>query len=84
MVKTSELKMMLEEGKGEYSLGSVLNRKAMPFLHPDQSLDTALRYVDAWPIVPVISRADFRKLEGVITQQGVLDRYRVFEGNGNS
>jgi hypothetical protein len=37
-----------------------------------------LRYVDRWPVVPVVSRADFRKLEGVVTQRHVLERYREF------
>jgi hypothetical protein len=47
-------------------------------LHPDHPLETALRYVDRWPLVPVVSRADFRHLEGVITQRHVLERYREF------
>ena len=31
-----------------------------------------------WPVVPVVNRADFRKLEGIISQRDVLDRYREF------
>jgi CBS domain-containing protein len=38
----------------------------------------ALRYVERWPLVPVVSRADFRQLEGVITERDVLERYREF------
>ena len=69
---------MAGEGKGEHSLNSLFTTRQIPCLHPDHSLDTALRYVDRWPLVPVISRADFRKLEGVISQQSVLRRYRDF------
>jgi CBS domain-containing protein len=29
-------------------------------------------------MLPVISRADFRQLEGVITERDVLERYREF------
>jgi CIC family chloride channel protein len=47
-------------------------------LHPDNPLETALRYVDRWPLLPVVNRADFRKLEGVISQQDVLQRYQLF------
>ena len=47
-------------------------------MHPDLPLETALRYVDRWPLVPVVSRADFRQLEGVISQRDVLERYREF------
>jgi chloride channel protein, CIC family len=77
-VKKSELRKMLDEGKGEFSLSSLLTMRQIPFLHPDNALETALRYVDRWPLVPVVSRADFRKLEGVISERDVLERYREF------
>lgn len=64
-----------EDPSGE-KLGQLLANRQIPYLHPDQPLDVALRYVDRWPLVPVVSRADFSKLEGVITQTGVLERYR--------
>jgi chloride channel protein, CIC family len=66
----------MNEGKGDLPLGSVLASKQIPYLHPDQQLEMALRYVDRWPVIPVVNRADFRKLEGVVTQQDVLERYR--------
>ena len=67
---------MVDEGKGDLTLGSVLAGRKIPFLHPDHSLHAALRYVDRWPLVPVVSRANFRKLEGVISQDDVLRCYR--------
>jgi chloride channel protein, CIC family len=73
-----ELRRMAAEGKGQHSLDSLFATRSIPYLHPDHSLDTALRYVDRFPLVPVVSRADFRKLEGVISQQDVLRRYRDF------
>jgi hypothetical protein len=66
---------MVREGKGELTLGSVLATRQIAYLHPDQPLETALRYMDRWPLIPVVSRADFRKLEGVISQQDVLRSY---------
>jgi CBS domain-containing protein len=69
---------MAAEGKGELSLNSLFTTRQISYLHPDHSLDTALRYIDRFPLVPVVSRADFRKLEGVISQQDVLRRYRDF------
>jgi len=77
-VSKEELRRMRDEGKGELSLNSLFSTRQIAYLHPDHSLDTALRYVDRWPLVPVVSRADFRKLEGVVTQQDVLGRYREF------
>ncbi|HEY6338767.1 MAG TPA: chloride channel protein [Candidatus Sulfotelmatobacter sp.] len=72
------LEIMIKEGKGNLTLGSALTGKQILFLHPDNPLETALRHVDRWPLLPVVSRADFRKLEGVISQQDVLKRYRLF------
>lgn len=67
---------MIKEGKGNLTLVSVLASRQIPYVHPDHPLEVALRHVDRWPLVPVVSRADFRKLEGVISQQDVLERYR--------
>ncbi|MGC2195577.1 MAG: chloride channel protein [Terriglobales bacterium] len=77
-ITKQELRRMADEGKGRFSLSSQLPVRQVPYLHPDHSLDMALRYVDQWPLVPVVSRADFRRLEGVISQHDVLKRYRDF------
>lgn len=75
-VTRHELETMIKEGKGNLTLVSVLASRQIPYVHPDHPLEVALRHVDRWPLVPVVSRADFRKLEGVISQQDVLERYR--------
>ena len=54
--------------------------RQIPYLHPDYPLEVALRYVDRWPLLPVVSRADFGQLEGVISQQDVLGHYRTAGG----
>ena len=77
-VSKGQLLTMASEGKGGVALGTLLPIAPVPFLHPDHPLETALRYVDRWPLVPVVNRADFRKLEGVVTQRHVLERYREF------
>ncbi len=78
------LEIMVKEGKGNLTLGSALSGRQLPILHPDNPLETALRYVDRWPLLPVVSRADFRKLEGVISQQDVLKRYQLFGEEGDT
>jgi chloride channel protein, CIC family len=80
-----ELHAQMQQGKGSQSLEAVLAEAhagsgQIPFLHPDHPLETALRYVDRWPLVPVVNRADLGKLEGVISQHDVLERYRDFGG----
>lgn len=77
-ISKAELKSLVEEGKGSETLQSVLAEDAVPSLHPDLPLDTALRYVDRWPVVPVVNRANLKELEGVITQRDVLERYRDY------
>ena len=49
----------------------------LPYLHPDLPLETALRYVHEAQLIPVVSRADFRELEGVISRDAVLSKYTV-------
>jgi CIC family chloride channel protein len=78
IVTRQELESMSSLGKGAANLGSLLPILHVPYLHPDYPLETALRYVDRWPLVPVVSRADFRQLEGVVSQRNVLARYREF------
>lgn len=75
-----ELDGLMDEGKGHVNLGSAMASGPVPHLHPDQPLDMALRYIDQWPVLPVVSRADFSQLEGVITRHNVLKKYRDFEG----
>jgi CIC family chloride channel protein len=77
-VTKEQLLTMSAEGKGAANLGSLLPIRHIPFLHPDHPLETALRYVDRWPVVPVVNRADFRQLEGIVSQRDVLERYREF------
>jgi len=78
LITKPELGVMASQGKGAETLGGLFPEQPVPFLHPDHPLETALRYVDRWPIIPVVSRADFRELEGVISQRDVLERYREF------
>lgn len=78
-ISRSDLGRMIREGKGEMTLRSVLPIRQLPYLHPDHRLEVALRYVDQWPLVPVLSRADNRKLEGVISKPNVLHAYRALE-----
>jgi chloride channel protein, CIC family len=77
-VTTDELRTMVAADAGGASLSSLLDDRPIPYLHPDHPLEMALRYVERWPVVPVVSRADFSKLEGVISQRDVLERYREF------
>jgi CIC family chloride channel protein len=73
------LRKLHDEGKTEVPLGSAISKRRLPHLHPDLALEVALRYAQKTPLVPVINRADFHKLEGVISQEDVLNHYRLVE-----
>jgi CIC family chloride channel protein len=77
-VKKEDLRSIESAGKSGELLSALVDGRRVPFLHPDHPLDTALRYVNRWPVVPVVNRADFGKIEGVITERDVLERYRAF------
>jgi CIC family chloride channel protein len=56
-------------------LSHVLTR-AIPYLHPDHPLDTALRVMGEWPMLPVVHRANLQQLLGVISLDDVMRAYR--------
>src|SRR5438477_2491572 len=71
------LKLLAGEGKAEMTLASTLPARHLPYLHPDLPLEAALRYVYQVLLVPVVNRADFRRLEGVISREDVLEKYQM-------
>jgi len=70
-----QLQRLYSEGKGELTLGSVLPAQSLPSLYPDLPLDSALRYVNDYALVPVANRADSRRLEGVVSRESVFKKY---------
>src|SRR5271165_6264123 len=60
-------------------LGEIVSALVFPHVHPDQGLDLALERMGANQIelLPVVSRADMHKLEGIVTLQDILDFYGV-------
>lgn len=47
-----------------------------PPLFPDMPLESALHYFPRWPLLPILNRASRRTLEGIISLENVLHRYR--------
>jgi CIC family chloride channel protein len=70
------LERLLNEGKGEHTIGSLSSAQTLPCLYPDLPLEAALRYVNQVPLMPVVNRADSRRLEGVISREAVFARYQ--------
>lgn len=60
----------------ETPLGRALPAERAPHLFPDMPLDAALPHFPRWPLLPVANRATRGTLEGVLTLDDVLARYR--------
>jgi CIC family chloride channel protein len=60
-------------------LGKIVDILNFPHVHSDQSLDLALERMGAnqLDVLPVVSRANVHKLEGIVTLHDVLDSYGV-------
>lgn len=55
----------------------VPSKGPVPQLYPDQHLDEALRVIGEWPVVPVVNRANLEKVEGVLSVDDILRKYRI-------
>ncbi len=78
LINLSTLDRELAEGSAK-QLGELVGGLVFPHVHPDQGLDLALERMGAnrLEILPVVSRADVHKLEGIVTLRDVLDSYGV-------
>jgi CIC family chloride channel protein len=74
-VTREQLQRFYREGKGELTLASVLPAQSLPSLYPDLPLDSALRYVNDYLLIPVVNRADSKRLEGVVSRDSVFKKY---------
>lgn len=60
----------------ETPIQRALKNERPPQLFPDMPLDTALHYFPRWPVLPIANRASRGRLEGTLTLEDVLRRYR--------
>ena len=57
---------------------------SVPYLYPDQPLDTALRLMGTRPFLPVVHRADVQQLLGILSLDDVMRAYRDMGRNGDA
>jgi CIC family chloride channel protein len=77
VVSIALLEKATADGLSNSKLIDLLQGQEFPHLHSDQSLTTALERMGAAGLdaLPVVSRADARKLEGIVALQDVLKFY---------
>jgi CIC family chloride channel protein len=81
-VRKAALSEAIKSGKGALPLAELVAGTRLPRLHPDQSLDLALRLLRDAPYLPVVHRADARRLLGILSLEDVLAAYRRASESG--
>lgn len=84
LMSLKKLQQALTEGGAARSLSELVDGRDFPHLHADQSIPLALERMGAArvDVLPVVSRADVHKLQGVLVLQDVLTLYGV-DGQGS-
>ena len=79
VISLEKLEREIAEGAAAKRLGELVDARAFPHVHADQTLDLALERMGTarLEVLPVVSRADIHKLEGVITLRDVLNSFGV-------
>jgi chloride channel protein, CIC family len=75
-IDRKDLPTMASAHPPETLLREILSTARLPILHPDQRLDDALRFIQGHALLPVVSRAGSRKLEGVLSLPDILTAYQ--------
>jgi chloride channel protein, CIC family len=77
MISLEMLKKAATDGGGEETLAKFVAPHDFPHLHVDHPLSLALERmgVSHLDVLPVVSRADIQRLEGIVTLQDVLNFY---------
>ncbi|MGC1105076.1 MAG: chloride channel protein [Candidatus Acidiferrales bacterium] len=74
IVAREDLRQLTPAASSDFEIPS---KGPLPQLYPDQHLDEALRIIGDWPLVPVVNRANVEKLEGVLSLDDILHKYRI-------
>ena len=75
----SAIERELAAGAASKPIGELVSARNFPHVHADQPLDLALNRMgtSGLELLPVVSRANVHKLEGIITLRDVLGSYGV-------
>jgi CIC family chloride channel protein len=72
----AELTTALNAFTPDTPLVKAIKADRTPILFPDLALDTALPHFPRWPLLPIQNRASRGTLEGIVTLEDILSRYR--------
>lgn len=79
VISLATLEREWTEGAAHVRIADLVDARSFPHVHADQALDLALERMGAagLELLPVVSRADMNRLEGVITLQDLLESFGV-------
>jgi len=79
VISAAALEQACKEGAGARHLGDLVNQRAFPHVHADQGLDLALQRMgtEGVDLLPVVSRGDINKLEGVVCLEDLLRAFGI-------
>jgi len=66
----------MDEPSAPRMVSEATSKGPLPLIFPDEPLDEVLRWAGDWPVLPVVSRADLGRLEGVLSLADVLHAFR--------
>jgi CIC family chloride channel protein len=75
-VERNELQRLAADASQTRTVEEANSKGPLPFVFRDMSLEEALHWAGDWPALPVLSRADLSKLEGVVTLDDILKAFR--------
>ena len=78
-ITKEELRKLAADHANDLLLREILPTSRLPVLHPDQRLDDVMRIIQGHTVLPVVSRAGSRKLEGILSLADVLGAYQKAE-----
>jgi chloride channel protein, CIC family len=76
LLDRDEIARLATQLPGECKISDASSKGPVPYLFRDQTLEEALHSMGDWPALPVVSRADLGRLEGVITLADILRAFR--------
>jgi CBS domain-containing protein len=80
-VTRAALEASAREGRAAAIVADELPMKYVPRLYPDLPVDAAMRTFPSHPVLPVVSRANRRRLVGTIAMEDVLKAYQQPAGS---
>lgn len=79
LASRADLKRLVDSGDAR-PLEAAQILSVVPYLHPDEDLEVALRQATNYPLVPVLSRANVSRILGVIDLDDIMRAYRQPDG----